>query len=158
MLQADTETEEIRGFSGKYRFLSNFYELAPVFYRNPYETSEHLYNALKTVDPAEAMWVANADTPGEAKRRGQQVTLRPDWKSGERLRAMRLAVGQKFLQHYDLRQRLLATGDALLIETNTWHDNFWGDCICGAPECQTEGENNLGWILMELREDLRKWS
>ncbi|MBK9336371.1 MAG: NADAR family protein [Lewinellaceae bacterium] len=46
---------------------------------------------------------------------------------------------------------LLETGDANLQEGNTWSDTFWGvDLETGA------GENNLGKLLMEIREHLRR--
>ena len=41
-----------------------------------------------------------------------------------------------------------------LIEGNTWSDNFWGDCHC--PKCRgIKGENNLGKLLMKIREDYK---
>jgi len=51
----------------------------------------------------------------------------------------------------DLRNRLLATGDAELVEGTTWGDVTWGiDLNTG------EGENHLGKLLMELRTRYRK--
>lgn len=59
----------------------------------------------------------------------------------------------KFRQHPKLKKKLLGTGDAVLIEGNTWHDNIWGDCSC--PKCwNIEGKNLLGRILMQVREEL----
>jgi predicted NAD-dependent protein-ADP-ribosyltransferase YbiA (DUF1768 family) len=49
-----------------------------------------------------------------------------------------------------LRARLLATGTALLREGNWWRDTFWGvDQRTGA------GQNHLGRLLMEIRDELR---
>ena len=63
---------------------------------------------------------------------------------------MRLAVGMKFEQGVELRVLLLATGDAELVEGNSWHDNDWGDCWC--DRCvEVLGANMLGVILMEVR-------
>jgi predicted NAD-dependent protein-ADP-ribosyltransferase YbiA (DUF1768 family) len=53
----------------------------------------------------------------------------------------------KFSTHQELRERLLATGEAELIEGNTWNDTFWG-------VCKGEGQNWLGKILMEVRKEL----
>jgi predicted NAD-dependent protein-ADP-ribosyltransferase YbiA (DUF1768 family) len=53
----------------------------------------------------------------------------------------------------DLADRLVATHPHKLVEGNTWHDQFWGDCHCG--RCPGEGENMLGVALMELRDKLR---
>ena len=45
--------------------------------------------------------------------------------------------------------KLLATGDAELVEGNTWGDRFWG--VSGG-----NGLNWLGRLLMEVRSDLKK--
>lgn len=56
----------------------------------------------------------------------------------------------KFTQNTKLRKRLLATRNERLVEGNTWHDNFWGECYC--PHCENKvGLNHLGKLLMEIR-------
>ena len=51
----------------------------------------------------------------------------------------------------ELRDKLLETGDSVLIEGNTWHDNYWGNCSCA--KCKDiEGKNMLGRLLMQVRE------
>lgn len=58
-------------------------------------------------------------------------------------------VRQKFNHRYpELRTKLLSTGDLEIIEGNHWGDTFWG-------VCNGTGENHLGRILMQVREDLR---
>ena len=52
-----------------------------------------------------------------------------------------------------LRTRLLATGEAQLVEGNTWHDQTWGQCQCVAHVGQP-GRNLLGRLLMEVRREL----
>jgi ribA/ribD-fused uncharacterized protein len=61
---------------------------------------------------------------------------------------MREAVLAKFSQHPDLREILLATGDALIVE-HTENDSYWGDGGDGS------GVNMLGRILVEVRAALR---
>ena len=61
---------------------------------------------------------------------------------------MREAVRAKFQQHEDLRNTLLATGNAMIVE-HTERDSYWGDGGDGS------GKNMLGKILMEIREELR---
>lgn len=56
-------------------------------------------------------------------------------------------VKAKFFQNKDLSERLIATGDAYLEETNTWHDTVWG-------VCNGIGTNWLGQILSLVRLDL----
>jgi len=54
----------------------------------------------------------------------------------------------KFTQHPELRELLLATGDAALVE-HTENDAYWGDGGDGS------GKNRLGEIPMRVREELR---
>jgi len=57
-------------------------------------------------------------------------------------------VAAKFRQE-PYRSKLIATGDQLIQEGNTWGDTYWGvDLETG------EGENNLGKIIMTLRGSL----
>jgi hypothetical protein len=56
----------------------------------------------------------------------------------------------------ELRKKLLATGDATLIEGNYWHDNYWGVCTC--ENCVSNGivgRNRLGTLLMKVREEIK---
>lgn len=46
-----------------------------------------------------------------------------------------------------LTRALMATGNAELVEGNTWNDTFWG--ICNGT-----GENHLGKLLMKVRANL----
>ena len=55
----------------------------------------------------------------------------------------------KFSQNEDLKKKLLDTGDATLIEGNTWGDKYWG-------VCKGVGKNRLGELLMEVREELKQ--
>jgi predicted NAD-dependent protein-ADP-ribosyltransferase YbiA (DUF1768 family) len=61
---------------------------------------------------------------------------------------MELCVRAKFTRHTDLGAQLVATGDALLEEGNTWGDRLWGFC-------EGQGEYRLGKILMKGRSELR---
>ena len=56
---------------------------------------------------------------------------------------------KKYLQE-SLKSKLLSTGDCLLEEGNWWGDKFWGVDIK-----TREGENHLGKIIMQVREELR---
>ncbi|CAM0109837.1 hypothetical protein VPH166E361_0119 [Vibrio phage 166E36-1] len=49
-----------------------------------------------------------------------------------------------------LRSKLLDTSDVELVEGNWWGDKYWGVCLKTG-----EGENNLGKLLMKVREDLK---
>lgn len=140
--------ERIESFRGEFRFLSNFHMAAIEFCGMEFPSVEHAFQASKTHDAAEKQQVANASTAGSAKRLGRRVTLRADWEFVKRSIMLEL-VRLKFQTHADLRQRLLATGDAELVEGNTWGDRYWG-VVDGT------GENHLGKILMQVRSELRQ--
>lgn len=57
-------------------------------------------------------------------------------------------VKAKFLQNKEIKEKLLLTGNEELIEGNTWGDRIWGT-VNGV------GENRLGKILMQVREELK---
>ncbi len=57
-------------------------------------------------------------------------------------------IRQKF-QRFDLQEKLLVTGNAYLEEGNTWGDRIWGTV-------NGEGENRLGKILMQVRQEIQK--
>ncbi|KAI6243139.1 NADAR domain-containing protein [Aphelenchoides fujianensis] len=65
----------------------------------------------------------------------------------------------KFSQHSALREFLVQTGDALIVEASA-NDRRWG-CGMGATDpnladpSKYPGENRLGRALMEIREDFR---
>jgi ribA/ribD-fused uncharacterized protein len=138
----------IDSFKGEYHFLSNFY-ISDVPYNGiTFKSAEHAFQAAKTLDFEERQWVADASTPGKAKYRGRQVTLRRDWES-VKLTEMFAIVQLKFMDTL-LMRALLDTGSTYLIEGNYWHDQYWGDCSC--PEHKgIKGSNYLGKILMYTR-------
>jgi N-glycosidase YbiA len=136
----------ISNFHGENFFLSNFFP-APVSYEGEiYPTVEHAFQAAKTLDREQRKSIQDAETPAKAKQMGKTVTLRPDWEQ-EKLAIMLELLRQKFSQP-ELRQKLLATDDAELIEGNTWGDRFWG---CVLVEGQWVGQNHLGKLLMQVR-------
>ncbi len=144
----------IKRFIEPYGFLNNFYESLIVYKDKPYQTAEHLFQSFKTKNKSERERIQLSQTPYHAKSIGRTVKLRKDWLK-VRYKMMEMAVKLKFAQHMILSQALLDTGERALIEGNRWHDNYWGDCYC--PKCKKiEGENQLGKILMQIREGTLK--
>ena len=133
----------------EYGCFSNFsrhgFELDGDFWR----TSEHCFQAQKFANPEHKKHVGLAKTPKEAARRGRDrsMPLRRDWESVKD-QLMQQAVLAKFTQHADLREILLGTGNAAIVE-HTENDGYWGDGGDGS------GKNRLGQILMRVREELR---
>lgn len=146
----------IGDFRGRWAFLSNFHPAVLTWSGITYPSSEHAFNAGKTLDPDRRRWIAAAPTPREAKRRGRSVDLRPEWDEKVRYQVMTEVLHAKFGCHPARIEALLSTGDAQLVEGNTWHDNVWGDCRCGRGACTTQGANHLGRLLMKLRTNLTR--
>lgn len=139
-------------FDGENEFLSNFYP-SPILHEGiVYPTNEHFFQAMKTLNPAERKAIANAETPGMAKRMGRTVKLRSDWEQ-VKVDVMRTGLMLKF-SDAKLAQKLIDTGDEELVEGNWWHDQTWGSCFC-PDHCRTPGRNLLGMLLMELRKELQ---
>ncbi|MFC4122068.1 NADAR family protein [Nonomuraea zeae] len=152
----------IDDFRGEYEALSNFAPIPVAIYSTlegreiVYSTGEHAFNAAKTTDPAERAAIAAAPSPGEAKRIGRGVALRPGWDERIRYAAMRMVLKAKFAPSSPAAAVLLSTGNALLVEGNRWHDQHWGDCYCGRASCEGSGANHLGRMLMQRRTELRE--
>lgn len=113
-------------------------------------TSEHYFQAQKFADAAYRQKIRKAHSPMQAAKLGRdrKQKLRRDWES-VKVGIMRAAVLAKFTQHDELRELLLSTGDAKLVE-HTENDDYWGDGGDGS------GKNMLGRILMQVRDSLRE--
>jgi N-glycosidase YbiA len=112
-------------------------------------TTEHYFQAQKFEDRDYQQKLRKANSPMQAARLGRdrKQKLRRDWES-VKIGIMRAAVLAKFTQYPELRELLLSTGDAKLVE-DTENDDYWGDGGDGS------GKNMLGRILMQVRESLR---
>lgn len=112
-------------------------------------TSEHYFQAHKFAGTEHEEAIRQTPSPMIAARMGRsrQRPLRADW---DRVKdqVMYEAVRAKFTQHADIRQILLDTGDAELVE-HTAKDRYWADGGDGT------GQNVLGRILMRVRTELR---
>lgn len=137
-------------FRGEYRWLSNFWPAEVVLYGKTYPTIEHAYQAAKCADPADRDWICGAVSAGIAKKRGREVKKRWDWEF-VKLWVMADLLRQKFAPKTILANKLLATGDQKLVESNSWGDTFWG--VCGG-----KGHNHLGKLLMKIRSELGETS
>jgi ribA/ribD-fused uncharacterized protein len=136
----------VNSFRGKYAFLSNFYNCNVVWEGKDYKNSEAAFQAGKSTNPF-VRDVFRSMSGSQAKRHGRIINLRPDWEE-VKLDIMYQVCYAKFTQNPELKLKLLATGDKYLEEGNTWGDKFWG-AVNGV------GKNNLGKILMRIRDELR---
>lgn len=138
----------IESFRGDYDFLSNFSASPVVFDGQTFPTVEHGFQAAKTMSREERIPFTTPSrfTAGQAKRAGKKVTLRPAWDKVKEA-IMKDLLNQKF-KDPALRQKLLDTGDVLLVEGNNWNDTYWG-------VCRGKGQNRLGILLMEVRQSIQ---
>jgi ribA/ribD-fused uncharacterized protein len=135
--------------SGEYGCFSNFSPHPITLKGRTWPTSEHYFQAQKFPGVPDEEEIRLARSPMIAARMGRsrKRPLRKDWESVKDS-IMHEAVLAKFTQHDDLRDILLATGDATIVE-HTQKDAYWGDGGDG------RGKNRLGQLLMEVREELR---
>lgn len=155
------DDNNIKGFFGEYRFLSNFHVCDVYFEGDLYGSAEAAYMAGKTFDRKirKKFFKSTGITPGEVKKlgkskdgyfinqvteKGDRIPIRSDW-DAVKYDHMASVDFDKFFRNLDLREKLLATGDKYLEETNHWKDVYWG-------VCNGEGESNLGKILMAIRD------
>lgn len=141
-------SRDIRWFRDKYDFLSNSYQ-APVTYEGiTYDSSECAFQAQKTLDN-EVRKTFQHMTPIAAKKAGKSVQLRDKWDDIKGVIMFEI-VRQKFLQHPDLAEKLLATGEGYLEDNSSWVGDRYFGVVSGV------GENVLGCSLMIVREELKK--
>jgi ribA/ribD-fused uncharacterized protein len=145
---------------GEFGFLSNFHDAPITVQGETWQSTEFYYQAQKSHDSRFQNEIRKATSPGHAKGLGSDPSrsrrarrrswfaqhpdaMRSDWPE-VKVTVMRVALAAKFAQNHELREMLLATGDAQLIEDSP-HDSFWGTGRDG------QGMNQLGRLLMELR-------
>lgn len=147
-------------FSGHNVFLSNFYPVKVVFENENFISSEQAYQHCRANffgDTKTADKIKCARSPQEAKKFGSKSQVSKQW-DAVKVNKMREIVYSKFGQNHRLQDLLLGTGTETLIEAT--HDRFWG---CGytirsdkVRNGQWNGKNQLGLILMDCREEIRK--
>lgn len=146
---SDKEIINFYSTTGDYGCFSNFSRHHIFLKEKIWKTSEHYFQAQKFAGTEFEEKVRQAPTPMESANlgRNRKFPLRPDWETVKD-DIMREALRAKFTQNKDLKKILLETGDARLVE-HTANDNYWGDGGDGS------GQNMLGKLLMELREELK---
>ena len=148
--------DEIRFYRASekpYGAFSNLYRRDIVFEGEVFSTSEHAYQAGKARKPAVRKWLMEAPSPALLAMAAHGLyywDVAPGW-SSTKFDRMRAVLHAKFTQHADLRELLLSTGNARLVESATTDNEvnrLWG-------EVNGIGRNMLGVLLMELRAELR---
>lgn len=150
-----TKPEEVRFYRASekpYGAFSNLYRREFGFEGERYPTAEHAYQAGKPRKESVKAWLMAAPSPALLAMAAHGLyywDIAPGW-SRNKFDRMRRVLCAKFTQHADLRELLLATGTARLVEAGTMDsavNRLWG-------EVNGTGKNMLGVMLMELREEL----
>jgi ribA/ribD-fused uncharacterized protein len=144
-----------------YGCFSNFSRDPVTIYGYTWATSEHAFQAMKSLDPAIQKAIREKSSPGQAALMGRSIPLRSDWDNivtGSTLglvpsvrvkdEIMYEVVLAKFQQNPKALATLLSTGDSMIIEAAV-SDPYWGE------GCSKNGLNKLGQILMVVRKQLR---
>jgi ribA/ribD-fused uncharacterized protein len=137
---------------GPYGCFSNFSPHSIYLQGKTWPTSEHYYQAQKfvgTTSPERCHLIWQAPTPEAAATLGRdpRYPVRQDWDEVKST-VMYAAVWAKFSSHLEIQAILLGTGNAEIVEDSPT-DTYWG---CGRDR---QGENHLGKILMQVRQQLR---
>lgn len=159
----DDVAEPVLGFTGGYRFLSNFYHSPVHALGRVFPTVEHAYQAAKRPTDFELHEKLLYMSPGETKSVMRQVPITAENWDATKVSAMKMLVEQKFFSHEDLMWMLLGTRQRHLEEVNSWGDKFWGTdgedklhpLVADITGTVYNGENNLGKVLMEVRHLIR---
>lgn len=151
-----SDAAEIRFYRANerpYGAFSNLYRREIVFEGETFVTSEHAYQAGKARKPEVRRWLMQAPSPALLAMAAHGLyywDISPGW-SKTKFDRMRRVLYTKFTQHKDLQDLLLSTGASRLVEsavTDNEVNRLWG-------EVNGVGQNMLGVLLMELRDQLR---
>lgn len=135
-----------------YGAFSNLYKRSIKFDGREYPTAEHAYQAGKARKDAVREWILSAPSPALVAMAAHGLytwDIVPNW-SKIKFDRMRQVLRAKFTQHKDLRDLLLSTCSARLVEVGKVDNvvnRVWG-------EVNGKGQNMLGVLLMELRDEL----
>lgn len=149
----ESEIRFYRANEKPYGTFSNLFRRPIVFEGRTFPTAEHAYQAGKARKENVREWILSAPTPSLLAMAAHGLyswDIVENW-SSIKYERMRNVLRAKFTQHADLRQLLLLTGDATLVEEGrvvNAVNRTWG-IVNG------KGLNMLGKMLMELRSELR---
>lgn len=118
-----------------------FKDFAPSDFPDAINVFKDEYDFLSNRYPCRLHWEGHAYNNAEAAFKASAC------KEGESLGLMKSILMAKFEQNPGLMAKLKATGGKLLINGNNRKETFWGINLYS-----WEGENQLGKLLMEIRE------
>jgi ribA/ribD-fused uncharacterized protein len=153
-------------FFGFFRSTSPLSQWAPTPFKVDgivYATAEHWMMASKAAlfdDDARFAEILASSDPAKAKRLGRLVAdFDEDRWAAHRRAIVHTGSLAKFTQNPDAGEALLATGTAILVEASPY-DWLWGAGIAADDPRLTRpdrwpGQNLLGFVLMDVRDEIR---
>lgn len=129
----------------------------PIIYNNKtWKTSEALFQALRFSDEEVQEEIRGEKSPMAAKMVAKKYLSEKSVvvsRSKKDIENMKLVLKLKINQHPSLKQKLIDTGDEVIIEDTTSRiDVFWG---AGLVNGEWVGENILGKLWMEVRNEIK---
>lgn len=159
----DAKMVKVKGgfaFATANAYFSNFYRCDIRYNSVLFDSAERAYQferCKRLGAPEAAQQVLDARGPQDCKRVSSYIKSNNEWDSQKRGK-MKEIVLEKFSQNDQLLHTLLLTGNKNLIEATT--DTFWGAAaVIGSKLLKNgtwKGRNELGSILTEVREDLKR--
>jgi ribA/ribD-fused uncharacterized protein len=141
--------DPIEEFVEEYSWLSNFWPVEIQVFGASFPSVEHAYMSQKNLS---SEWKEKCQdsriSAAQIKKMSREIDLREDWES-VKIDVMYQALCAKF-EVPEMKEKLLGTGYAFLMEGNTWNDTFWGVDIK-----TRKGKNMLGKLLMQVREKIQ---
>lgn len=139
-------------------WLGNMYASPIVFKGKSWRTSEALFQALRFEDEDIRELIREEKSPmgAKMKAKGNKNNMVVEPMSEKDIENMKMVVKLKFDQNQVLKSKLMISGDHVIIEDvgnrNGARHLFWG---MKKVNGEWIGENRMGKILMELRENYK---
>lgn len=144
-LKAEDFPDVIHKFKGEYDFLNNRFGCSFMWQGIRFNSVETAFQASKCEDEAERKLFSRLSVE-KAAMKGGQITPSPEWEERKLETMMSIQIA-KFIQNPSLMKRLIATGNCKIINGNNKQETYWGVDLYS-----WKGENNLGKILMTIRD------
>jgi len=142
-----------RAFEYKGQWIYNWFSnmipfTTPIIVQNiAYYSVENYYQAMKFKDARKRLYIARLE-PHRAKREARKLVLREDWDDTMAIKVMKKALLHKWSQEPFRTQLLKAK--LPIIEWNNWNDKKWGVSVK-----DNEGQNLLGNLLTDIKNNLK---
>ena len=137
--------DTISRFKDEYDFLSTRYPCRVLWEGLEYRSAEAAFQASKCEDVKERKVYAGCSAD-KAVLKGREQMPYPGWEEAQ-VGIMKSILQAKFEQNPPLMKNLADTGNRVLLNGNNKQETFWGIDLYS-----WQGENQLGKILMEIRD------